>query len=145
MCSSDLSRRALTSGTDSNLFQNSDVGCPCVSAIRSPGKSGYRCPTPRNQPDLSQPSGSPSLKASYPLAMNTQAVIDCCILPCHIGAFYLLIICELCVTRYRGFVISCHLCYFFFSFTQPVAVTGRRHLRHRPVDSAILFYFIYST
>ena len=30
------------------------------------------------------------------------------------------------------------LCYFIF-FTQPVAVTGWRHLRHNPVDCAILF------
>ena len=27
-----------------------------------------------------------------------------------------------------------------FHFTQPVAVTGRRHLRPRPVDFVILFY-----
>ena len=30
-------------------------------------------------------------------------------------------------------------CAILFSFTRPVAVTGRRHLRHRPVNRAILF------
>ena len=33
------------------------------------------------------------------------------------------------------------LCYFVF-FTQPVAVTGWRHPRHRPVDCAILFLLL---
>ena len=32
-------------------------------------------------------------------------------------------------------------CAILFSFTRPVAVTGRRYLRHHPVDCAILFYF----
>ena len=31
-------------------------------------------------------------------------------------------------------------CATLLSFTQPVAVTGRRHLRHRPVDCALMFY-----
>ena len=34
-------------------------------------------------------------------------------------------------------------CATLLSFTQPVAVTGRRHLRHRPVDCAVLFFFLH--
>ena len=32
------------------------------------------------------------------------------------------------------------LLFYFIFLIQPVAVTGRRHLRHRPVDCFILFY-----
>ena len=54
----------------------------------------------------------------------------------------LLIICQLCVTRYHGFVYILSTVLLLLSFTQPVAVTGRRHLRHRPVELFYLFIFI---
>ena len=78
--------------------------------------------------------------------MNTQAVFVCL----HFNSL-----------SYRCILFAYHLwtvrheiswlCYilstvlFYFSFSQPVAVTGRRHLLHRPVDCAVLFYFICST
>ena len=49
--------------------------------------------------------------------MNTQVMFVVCLLPCHLGAFYLLIVYQLCATRYRGFVyiLSTVLLYFFYS------------------------------
>ena len=80
--------------------------------------------------------------------MKQKQIADTCIL--------LLIICQLCVTRYRGFVYNLStvrheiswICLhpanraILLPFTQPVAVTGRRYLRNRPVDCIALFAFI---
>ena len=103
--------------------------------------------------------------------MNTQAMFVCLFITMSSRCILLLIICQLCVTRYRGFVyiLSTVLPYFLllnswlllaggisaiarlivlycFIFPhQPEAGTGRRHLRHRrPVDCIVLFPFLLS-